>query len=134
MKENQSIAAKAKALMNAKSHMIASLKDPDSVKFRAETSQGNPLTICGEINAKNSLGGYVGFKRFISKSGQFIIEGGSFAAWRLEDNPTQAPEEFYKALEWIEAGRRPGVTGFASSNAEASAEELFSWLWATNCK
>lgn len=41
------------------------LKDPASAEFRNEFvgSSGVP---CGEVNAKNSFGGYTGFKRFVS--------------------------------------------------------------------
>lgn len=39
------------------------LKDPDSAKFREILSTKE--RICGQINSKNSYGGYVGFKRFI---------------------------------------------------------------------
>lgn len=49
----------------------AGLKDPDSAKFQNFfTSKyeynGSRLTTCGEVNAKNSLGGYTGFKRYIT--------------------------------------------------------------------
>ena len=44
-----------------------SLKDPESAQFRDVKIQnyGDLKIICGEINAKNSYGGYVGFKRFM---------------------------------------------------------------------
>jgi hypothetical protein len=44
------------------------MKDPVSAQFRnwhAFTSQ-NGLLICGEINAKNSFGGFVGFTHFVA--------------------------------------------------------------------
>jgi hypothetical protein len=44
------------------------LKDPDSAKFRNVnfySGSGTPVT-CGEVNAKNSFGGYGGFERFIA--------------------------------------------------------------------
>jgi hypothetical protein len=45
------------------------LKDPDSAKFQNvyfhQGKDGVPLT-CGEINSKNSFGGYGGFQKFIS--------------------------------------------------------------------
>lgn len=41
-----------------------SLKDPDSAKFRAVRVKWD--TVCGEVNAKNSYGGYVGYRRFYS--------------------------------------------------------------------
>lgn len=43
---------------------IYALKDPESAKFRNEFLMRDAL--CGEVNAKNSMGGYTGFKRFIS--------------------------------------------------------------------
>ncbi|AXW48540.1 hypothetical protein CJO91_13065 [Ralstonia solanacearum] len=52
-----------------KAQVLARLKDPDSAEFRdthrgADTGTGVPL--CGEVNAKNGFGGYVGYKRFIA--------------------------------------------------------------------
>lgn len=45
------------------------IKDPDSAKFRSvyfhQGADGIPVT-CGEVNSKNSLGGYVGYQRFVS--------------------------------------------------------------------
>jgi hypothetical protein len=44
------------------------LKDPDSAQFRdvfVSNTGGLPV-VCGEVNAKNSFGGYGGFQRFIS--------------------------------------------------------------------
>jgi hypothetical protein len=43
------------------------LIDPESARFRndfALRKDGEPV-VCGEINYKNSLGGYVGYQRFI---------------------------------------------------------------------
>ncbi len=43
------------------------MKDPDSAKFRNwaayEVSNGDRI-VCGEVNAKNSYGAYVGFDPF----------------------------------------------------------------------
>ena len=44
------------------------LKDPDSAKFqnlRIADFDGGKV-VCGEINAKNGYGGYVGYKRFVA--------------------------------------------------------------------
>ena len=48
--------------------ILSELTDPDSAKFRGETIV-SPWTVsdsvlCGEVNAKNQMGGYVGYKRF----------------------------------------------------------------------
>lgn len=42
------------------------LKDPDSAQFRfARRSKRDTDTWCGELNARNSMGGMVGFKRYV---------------------------------------------------------------------
>lgn len=59
----------------AREHYRRVLKDPDAAQFRnlfvAEytTKYGTKITIlCGEVNAKNSYGGYVGFRSFAVES------------------------------------------------------------------
>lgn len=52
----------------------ASLRDPLSAQFRGEKIASADW-VCGEINAKNGSGGYVGFKRYlISKGGYGYLE------------------------------------------------------------
>ncbi len=58
----------------------SSLYDPGSVTFRNVSSSKDGNTICGELNAKNRLGGYVGWKRFgvlkaKTKNPNIYIEG-----------------------------------------------------------
>lgn len=54
----------AQLIANAKTAVSYDLKDPDSAKFRnVRVIRG---VVCGEINAKNALGAYTGFKRFLS--------------------------------------------------------------------
>ena len=48
--------------------MANQMKDPESAEFRdwhAFQSQKG-LLVCGEVNAKNSYGGYVGFTHFVA--------------------------------------------------------------------
>jgi hypothetical protein len=50
----------------AKRAVLAVLKDPSSAQFedvKGGEVNGDP-TVCGKVNAKNAMGGYVGFKRF----------------------------------------------------------------------
>lgn len=53
-----------------KSHdgIRARMKDPDSAEFRNSRfySGGPAPAVCGEVNAKNSFGGFTGFERFIA--------------------------------------------------------------------
>ncbi|WP_151832895.1 hypothetical protein [Acinetobacter ursingii] len=44
------------------------LRDPESAQFQ------NVKNGCGEVNAKNSYGGYTGFKKFYTKDNQVIID------------------------------------------------------------
>lgn len=52
-----------------KDMVLQKLKDPKSAEFRDvyffQGSDGVPMT-CGQVNAKNSFGGYTGFKHFVS--------------------------------------------------------------------
>lgn len=43
------------------------LKDPESAEFR------NQRGFCGEVNSKNSFGGYVGFRRFIAATQEMVV-------------------------------------------------------------
>ena len=57
------------AVQDAVAKSVANqMKDPNSAEFRnwhAFESQ-NGLLVCGEINAKNSFGGYAGFTHFVA--------------------------------------------------------------------
>ena len=58
------------AWMNrGKEAVKAKLKDPSSAQFRSvyfhRGADGIPVT-CGEVNSKNSFGGYGGFQRFVT--------------------------------------------------------------------
>lgn len=47
----------------------AKLKDPSSAQFRelyVNRGQGMPPMTCGEVNSKNSFGGFSGYQRFVS--------------------------------------------------------------------
>src|SRR5262245_10497421 len=42
------------------------LKDPYSAQIRRLKQGNKPDTVCGEVNAKNLAGGYVGFRAFFA--------------------------------------------------------------------
>ena len=51
------------------------LKDPGSAQFRnVKVYHGVAPVVCGEVNAKNSFGGYIGFQRFISGGTIQVLE------------------------------------------------------------
>jgi len=49
------------------------LKDPSTAQFRNLTFHEKSRAICGEINGKNSYGGYVGFRPFAYVDGRAIV-------------------------------------------------------------
>ena len=65
----------AAAIKQAQRAVADSLKDPMSAQFRnvRMVPYGPGSVICGEVNGKNSYGGYVGFKRFVASASQSEI-------------------------------------------------------------
>jgi hypothetical protein len=49
----------------ARASLVALLKDPGSAQFRNERIDPTGA-LCGEVNAKNAMGAYVGFKKYVS--------------------------------------------------------------------
>lgn len=47
----------------AREAVAEQLTDPSSAQFRNEWSKKDGW-VCGEVNSKNAMGGYVGFKRY----------------------------------------------------------------------
>lgn len=63
----------AVTVQEAKQILADGLKDPDSVKFRNVKLFRATGSVCGEYNAKNSYGGYVGYTPFgVDKNGNVI--------------------------------------------------------------
>lgn len=50
------------------------LKDPDSAQFKNVRFNFARDTLCGEVNSRNAMGGYVGFKDFFVINGNPIID------------------------------------------------------------
>ncbi len=68
----------ARTIVAAERAVRASLKDPDSAQFRdvrTNYTEEFGVVACGRVNAKNDLGGYTGFRRFISSGQSVILEG-----------------------------------------------------------
>jgi hypothetical protein len=68
-------AAKAKAEAEAfaqtpqgkqRALMLDYLNEPGSAQFRNERVSGQPTKWCGEVNARNRMGGWVGFTRYMA--------------------------------------------------------------------
>lgn len=65
----------AALIAKSKTMMADRFADPDSAKFRKVfVIKG---TVCGEVNAKNLMGGYVGYRRFVVDEGDALVDSGS---------------------------------------------------------
>lgn len=79
------------------------LKDPGSVEFRnvsviqLSTAEGDAPIVCGEFNARNSLGGYVGFEPFAWHPDGKLITKALF--------PTADLSILYKGIETLCSGK-----------------------------
>jgi hypothetical protein len=63
----------------AHARIVEVLNDPESARFR-NSRPGRGGTVCGEYNAKNSMGGYVGFRAFIVFPDRVLLENRENAA------------------------------------------------------
>lgn len=82
----------SRLIEETKGLLVGKLKDPDSALFRniKVVTRPDGKLVCGEINAKNSLGGYVGYKPFI---GGFVIDLNDLS--KIKRNRS---EEFYNRM------------------------------------
>jgi hypothetical protein len=63
---SQNLYAEASRVMfHVQSYIKSTLRDPSSAQFKDMTLNMKSLVVCGQYNAKNGFGGYVGFKPFI---------------------------------------------------------------------
>lgn len=80
-----------------------SLKDPDSALFRDQS------WTCGEVNAKNSFGGYVGYRKFAVLSDGFVAY----------ENDLKGDKKFREAFEELwEICRAKKARGAAAAAIE----------------
>ncbi|MDN4038674.1 hypothetical protein [Massilia sp. YIM B02443] len=116
----------------AREAIQSALRDPSSAQFRNEklTKLG---VLCGEVNSKNSMGGYVGFKKFISVApGANYIEGaGRIGEESTDDMIARMDKEIvimkrFTAAEF-EHPSKDQITEFAVA-------EIFRDKWAELCE
>lgn len=71
--EKHTFAATDEQIAVAHNAIADSLKDPESLRLKdvvvRSLGDSNNRFICGQYNAKNSYGGYVGFRRFVVDAG-----------------------------------------------------------------
>ena len=68
----------AALIAKVKKILLSELKDPESAKFRNVSvyRTAEARVVCGELNAKNSYGGYIGFVQFMADGGEVNIMAG----------------------------------------------------------
>lgn len=79
-------------MVRNKELMRQRLKDPYSAEFRnvfVSRSSGSPV-VCGQVNAKNSFGGYAGYKRFISAGSVMQVMESDMAPGEMDQLWNQA--------------------------------------------
>ena len=59
------------------------LKDAESARFRSEFVARDGA-VCGFVNAKNSYGGYGGFKRYIVEPDRVMLDGDGDDSWKMD--------------------------------------------------
>lgn len=105
--------------------VLATLKDPDSALFRNQFVGRRAL--CGEVNARNGMGGYAGYTRFIAGGAGFALEGESTQTWYGKSDETQrlttALDKEISLMRTL--NRKPTETEVQSA--------LFADLWSERC-
>ncbi|NRR28864.1 hypothetical protein HSX11_01575 [Oxalobacteraceae bacterium] len=66
----------------AKQKILAMLNDPESARFKSVAKSPSSGAICGLVNAKNPMGGYPGFQRFIVTSDSARVDGAE--TWKMD--------------------------------------------------
>lgn len=88
-------AASEQDIAAGKAVIAMKMKDPESVRF-TDVVASEKGTVCGWINAKNSYGGYVGFKPF------YVLAG--MADIRDEDDRSSFTNRGWFAIAWRACG------------------------------
>jgi hypothetical protein len=115
------------------------LNDPDSSVFKRDrVAPGG--TYCGEVNSKNTFGGYVGFQRVIARLGLensdgyvFFELGGLANSWGVSGLLIKTGL-YIEATEARNEDRAVGASTQVESKYEKIAlSKVFKETWAKNC-
>jgi hypothetical protein len=112
-------------ISRAKEALQVTLKDPGSVQYD-EIKTYSERVVCGKYNAKNELGGYVGFKRFITMGGR-LVTGDEHANYMVlcNDDLKKVPVDTYKLsrLDIDVTDKQTGKTRRWSASAAVWVED-----------
>lgn len=116
--------------------MAAHLKDPASTQFRNEKFASGIL--CGELNSKNAMGGYVGFSRYISdgKDLHYLEKIGAVGKFTPEDVDLVMEKELetIKKFVAIKTANPAGEMPTKTEMQEIALQQFFDGRWNQFCK
>lgn len=124
------------AIPKAREHLVSLLRDPASAQTRNEriTAAG---VLCGEVNAKNGMGGYIGFRKFISygPNSNYVEGSGLLNEASLDDFivRVQRKTEILKAQNArLEQGNVESTYSERQLN-DMATEQIFQDKWDESC-
>jgi hypothetical protein len=115
---------------SAHQHITDTLKDPASVQWRGDMVSSDGDLICGTVNAKNSMGGYVGFKRYLASQTGYLVEDAG-GAWPLTDKRILVPQDTIDSNTGFVADMRSLGSSVDQAPIEAA---IFNAYWQLNCQ
>lgn len=102
--------------------MLGALKDPGSATYRSERIHSGH--VCGEVNARNSLGGYTGFVRYASTPTRYALEEHGGESWLPDE--TEVARRVERTTAFLKAnGRQP--------TREENHKAEFEHIWSRFC-
>lgn len=117
----------------------AQLKDPASAQFREERISRLGW-LCGELNTKNGMGGYVGFKRYmVAVSGEAYLQDHGYvgeARQRSTQDIIDAVGEEIAVLKVINEQTKQGLLPSAPTKSEIEErvqKAVFDKKWGQVC-
>lgn len=103
------------SIEDAKARVAMKMKDPESARFAGVTRDPKGNTVCGWVNAKNSYGGYVGYKPF------FVM--GRFVEIR-DDGDEGISNRGLFAVMWKGCGLLPEGESFGDSKVKLASVNI----------
>ena len=112
-------------ISKAKTAAAHDLRDPESVEFREirVVSISNPqgssiMSVCGELNAKNEMGGYVGYMPFL-----YVAER-AYGAQEIEEKTHEYPVGDVELVKEDEPQHRKNVAALCTPSRSFPEAEL----------
>lgn len=104
--------------------MLGALKDPGSATYRNERMQRE--YVCGEVNARNSLGGYTGFVRYVSTPTRYALEEHGGQGWIPDDDTAAIVRRIERTTAFLRVNKR-------QPTQEEDRKAEFEHIWSAYC-